>query len=230
MNVYSYDLIKSRHSVRKYLSKEIPIDIVNALNEEISKCNQEGNLNLQLVTNDDNAFSGMKAHYGLITGVRNYVVLVGKRSKDLDERLGYYGQRVVLKAQELGLNTCWIGLSFLYKKTKGSYVVNNGEVKRLIIAVGYGENQGHDRFSKKFEEVTIASENALNTDWFKKGVEYALLAPTATNQQKFVFEVIDENVVDLKNGTGFFSKVDKGIVKLHFEIGAGKHNFTWKNK
>lgn len=223
--MYSLEFIKSRHSVRRYLDKAIPKEFVDILQEEIRQCNLEGNINLQLVLNDDNAFSGIRANYGSIKGVKNYIVLVGKRCKDLDEKLGYYGERIVLKAHELGLNTCWIGLSMLYKKTKGAYEVNKGETKRLIIAIGYGENQGHPRSSKIFDDVTNIAVKEI-PDWFKNGVEYSLFAPTATNQQKFVFELCKDGV-RLKDGVGFYSKVDKGIVKYHFELGAGTENFNW---
>ena len=178
--MYSLEFIKSRHSVRRYLDKAIPKEFVDILQEEIRQCNLEGNINLQLVLNDDNAFSGMRANYGSIKGVKNYIVLVGKRCKNLDEKLGYYGERIVLKAHELGLNTCWIGLSMLYKKTKGAYEVNKGETKRLIIAIGYGENQGHPRSSKIFDDVTnIAVKEIPN--WFKNGVEYTIRQTTEKN-------------------------------------------------
>ena len=56
--------------------------------------------------------------------------------------------------------------------------------------------------------------------WFNKGVEMALLAPTAINQQKFVIRLNDDESVDFIDKGGIFSQVDIGIVKCHFEIGA----------
>ena len=64
-------------------------------------------------------------------------------------------------------------------------------------------------------------------DWFKSGVEAELLAPTAMNQQKFLFS-FDGNRVSAKAGMGFYTKVDLGIVKYHFEVGAGTENFEWE--
>ena len=64
-------------------------------------------------------------------------------------------------------------------------------------------------------------------DWFRKGMEAAQLAPTAVNQQKFLFTLSDGNTVTAKAIGGFYDKVDLGIVKYHFEIGAGKENFSW---
>lgn len=63
-------------------------------------------------------------------------------------------------------------------------------------------------------------------EWFEKGMKSALLAPTATNQQKFLF-TLDQNHVSVRSTGGFYSKVDLGIVKYHFEVGAGIENFHW---
>lgn len=222
--MFDIDLIKSRHSVRSYTSKEIPSDIVEQLNKEIEVCNKEGNLNMQLITNDKEAFGGMKASYGVLKGVTNYIVMAGKNDATLSERLGYFGEHIVLKAQELGLNTCWVGMSFIYNDMKELYTLNSGESKKLIIAIGYGETQGHERKSKCIYDV--ARVEGEIPEWFKRGIEYALYAPTAMNQQKFKF-YLDGNKVKLKYSLAFYGKVDKGIVKYHFELGAGKENFTW---
>ena len=64
--------------------------------------------------------------------------------------------------------------------------------------------------------------------WFKKGMEAALLAPTAMNQQKFHF-TLDGNVVTAKAGLGFYTKLDLGIVKCHFEIGAQGGDWKWND-
>ena len=54
-----------------------------------------------------------------------------------------------------------------------------------------------------------------------------MLAPTAVNKQKFWFEQ-QHGIVTAKAKKGFYSKMDLGIAKLHFELGAGAHNFVWK--
>ena len=53
------------------------------------------------------------------------------------------------------------------------------------------------------------------------------MAPTAINQQKFYIEKTGDEV-EITAGLGFYAKVDLGIVKYHFETGAGKENFKWK--
>ncbi len=222
------EAITARHSVRKYIDKEIPVDIVTVLQDKIAEYNKVGNLNIQLVLNETRAFTGILS-YGSFSGVRNYFVMVGKKGADLDERVGYYGEQLVLLAQTLGLNTCWVGLS--YRKVPEAYNVGKYEKLACMIALGYGETQGVSHKIKTIEQVSNASD--LTPAWFKRGVEAALLAPTAVNQQKFSFEYVgmsnNRHLVRAKKGFSMigYTQMDLGIAKYHFEIGAGKNNFDW---
>ena len=222
------EAITARHSVRKYIDKEIPVDIVTVLQDKIAEYNKVGNLNIQLVMNETRAFTGMLS-YGTFSGVKNYFVMVGKKGDGLDERVGYYGEQLVLLSQTLGLNTCWVGLS--YRKVPEAYNVGKDEKLACMIALGYGETQGVSHKIKTVEQVSNASD--LTPAWFKRGVEAALLAPTAVNQQKFSFEYVgmsnNRHQVRAKKGISMigYTQMDLGIAKLHFEIGAGKENFIW---
>ena len=155
--------------------------------------------------------------------------MVGKKADDLDERIGYYGEQLVLLSQTLGLNTCWVGLS--YRKVPEAYAVASGEKLVCMIALGYGETQGVSHKIKKVEDVSNASENT--PVWFKAGVEAALLAPTAVNQQKFSFEYIgkkgDQHIVKAHKGFSLvgYTRIDLGIAKCHFEIAAEQANFIF---
>ena len=189
---------------------------------EIDACNHESGLHIQLVTDEPKAFDGFMAHYGKFSGVRNYIALIGRKDATLDEKCGYYGERLVLKAQQLGLNTCWVALT--YSKVKSAFVIERGEKLCAVISMGYGETQGVPHKSRAVSEV--AKTEGQMPDWFKNGVEAALLAPTAMNQQKFVF-TLKGNTVIAKAGTGFYTKIDLGIAKYHFEVGAGKESFSW---
>ena len=215
------EAMEVRHSVRQYKEKALDKEIVDALQAEIAACNRESGLHIQLVTDEPKAFDGFMAHYGKFSGVTNYIAMIGKKD-GLDEECGYYGERLVLLAQQLGLNTCWVAMT--YSKIKTAFVIGEGEKLCVVIALGYGETQGTAHKSKSISEV--AKSDGPMPDWFKNGVEAALLAPTAMNQQKFLFTEKD-NRVSVKAGLGFYAKVDLGIVKYHFEIGAGKENFTW---
>lgn len=216
------EAMKARHSVRQYKNQPIGAEEISALQSEIDDCNRESGLHIQLVTNEPKAFDSFMAHYGKFSGVTNYIAMIGKKDSALDEKCGYFGERLVLKAQELGLNTCWVAMT--YSKIKTAFTVGQGEKLCVVIALGYGENQGVPHKSKAISEVSKA-EGAM-PDWFKNGMEAALLAPTAMNQQKFMF-TLDGGKVSVKAGMGFYTKLDLGIVKYHFEIGAGKENFEW---
>lgn len=132
------EAIEARHSVRKYIRKPLSADIIQTLQKEIGECNKLGHLNIQLITNEPKAFSGMMS-YGVFTGVENYLVMAGTKSDDLDERIGYYGERLVLLAQQIGLNTCWVGLT--YNKVKKAYNLHSDDKIACVIALGYGESQ-----------------------------------------------------------------------------------------
>lgn len=217
------EAMQKRHSVRRYLEKPISEEHLTALREEIEACNQEGGLNIQLVTEEPKAFSSLLAKYGRFSGVRNYICMIGPKTDDLDVRLGWYGERLVLKAQQLGLNTCWVGLS--YKKIEGAYQLGPSEALRLVISIGYGATQGAARKSKEPEDVMDAVEPIPL--WFMNGVRAALLAPTAINQQKFTFVLHENGTVSAKCARAPYAKIDLGIAKYHFAIGAGKDNFRW---
>lgn len=223
------EAILARHSVRAYKEEPLTEDVVKVLENEISQVNQKSKLHIQLILNEPKAFQGALAKYGKFRNVINYLVMAGKKAEDLDERVGYYGEYLVLLAQTLGLNTCWVGLS--YTKVPGTYVLDEGEKIACYIAIGYGETQGTNHKIKTIEQVSNVSERTPL--WFKKGVEAALLAPTAVNQQKFSFEYVGmkdgHHLVHAKKGFSLigYTQMDMGIAKYHFEIGAGKENFEW---
>lgn len=210
------EAIRQRHSVRRYTDKPIPTGVTDELKSLIEECNRSGDLNMQLVLDEPRAFGGRMARYGSFSGVRNYLALVGPKGPSLDERCGYYGEHIVLRAQQLGLNTCWVGLT--YTKVPEAVNIDRNEKLVAVIAIGYGETQGVQHKSKPVSKVVRLHGN--EPDWFMRGVEYALLAPTALNQQKFLFEYADGKV-SAKTRWGFYADIDLGIAKYHFEIGSG---------
>lgn len=211
---------KLRHSVRQYEDRVPDERVKEEIIKKVNEVNDESGLHIQAVFDEPKAFAGGMAKYGSFSGVTNYFALVGK--KGMDEKIGYYGEKLVLFAQTLGLNTCWVALTF--KKIKDAFEVNAGEKLYMVISLGYGKTQGVFHKNKTLDKVAAFRED--DPEWYVKGVEGALLAPTAVNQQKFFF-TREGDVVSAKPGLGFYTVVDLGIAKYHFELFAGKENFTW---
>ncbi|MGI6175974.1 MAG: nitroreductase family protein [Christensenellales bacterium] len=219
-----WEAMKARHSVRSYTDRKIEGDVLAELRQVISDCNEESRLHMQLCLDEPGAFSGMLARYGRFVNVRNYIALVGKQGDDLDEKCGYYGEKIVLKAQQLGLNTCWVAVSFSKAKCRAALSLNPDERLRMVIALGYGKNDGSPRRTKSIKALSKA-EGVL-PGWFRKGMEAAQLAPTARNQQRFKF-ILTDDIVHASAGSGFYTKVDLGIAKYHFEAGASDSGWKW---
>lgn len=209
------EIMKQRHSVRQYEDRKIDEERRKILSELVEKINKESGLNFQICFDEPEAFDTFLAHYGKFQGVQNYVVLIGQKGKD--EQVGYFGEQVVLKAQEIGLNTCWVALT--YGKSKTKVQKKKGEKIYCTLALGFGKNQGVSHKIKTKEQVSNVSSETPK--WFEDGVEASLLAPTAMNQQKFKF-VFENGKVKASAGVGFYSKIDLGIAKYHFELGANQ--------
>ena len=210
------EAIKERHSVRKYKDMPIEEEKKNKLVELIKQANDESGLNIQLICDDPECFDTFLAHYGKFSNVKNYIAIVGKKSlENVEELGGYFGQKIVLEAQMMGLNTCWVGGT--YGKGKCKADVESGEKIFCVIAIGYGEEEGVKHKSKPVEKVCDVDKENMPT-WFKNGMVAALMAPTALNQQKFHVSLNNDEVT-ITAKMGPFTKVDLGIVKYNFEAG-----------
>ena len=179
------ELMRRRHSVRQYRDEPLSDEEIELLNRKISELNAESGLNIQLVVNEKRAFSSKIAHYGKFEGVSNYFALVGRKCKELYEKIGYYGEKLVLYSQEIGLHTCWVALN--YKKIDGAYELRDGEKITMVISVGHGRHRGLGRKSKSKTEVSNITDSS--PEWFSRGVEAALLAPTAMNQSASILKI-----------------------------------------
>ena len=201
------EIIKSRHSVRQYRNQTIEESKREELNTCIKEANEESHLSIQVFYDEPKCFDSFMAHYGKFTNVGNYIAIVGNKSDQ--EKAGYYGEKIVLKCQEMGLNTCWVAMTHGKSQAK----IKKGQKLLILISLGYGDTQGVAHRSKSIKELSHADEE---TEWFTKGMEAVCLAPTAMNQQKFLFE-LKNGVVTAKSLGGFYSKIDLGIAKYHLK-------------
>lgn len=215
------EAVVARHSVRRYQAKAIEKETAEELQKTIDECAAASGLKITLQLDEPGAFGSGMASYGKFENCTNYITFVGK--KEDEEKCGYYGEKIVLRAQQLGLNTCWVALT--YNKSKLVCEKEKGEKVLIVLALGYGQTPGHPRPTKPIEE--LCKVKGEMPEWFERAMEAVMLAPTAVNQQKFIF-YLDGNNVEAKTLLGFYARIDLGIAKLHFEIGAGDADFNWK--
>lgn len=205
------EIMKNRHSVRQYKDQPIEESKKTELSAYIGKVSKESHMSIQVFYDEPKCFRSFMAHYGKFTNVKNYIAIVGDKNEQ--EKAGYYGEKIVLKCQKMGLSTCWVAMTHGRSQAE----IKKGQKLLIILSLGYGETQGVAHKSKPVDELGHAD---THTQWFQTGMEAVSLAPTAMNQQKFLFE-LKNGIVTAKSLGGFYSKIDLGIAKYHFEAAAG---------
>lgn len=215
-------IVRARHSVREYTDKALEGEVLEALRAEIEDVRKESGLDIQLVLDNPEVYN-VVARFGLIHGCTASIAFLSE-GPARDVEIGYWGQRIVLRAQELGLNTCWVALC---NRKKSKAELREGRSVRLIAAIGYGVNGGYDRKTKSIDE--LSSTAGERPAWFDVAMEAAQLAPTALNAQNFHVELLEDGEsVRITSKPGGWRQVDEGIVRRNFEIGANETGATWR--
>ncbi|KAB7790968.1 nitroreductase family protein [Bifidobacterium leontopitheci] len=219
-----------RHAVRDYSDRPVAPDTLARLGEAVAQANRDGDLHIQLVGDGGNgtdAFGGCPTHYGRFRNVRHCIALIGRDDDnadagDLDERVGYYGERLALTATMLGLDTSWVVLHEP-DRHDGAWLIGDGERMPAAIAVGYGTRPGRPHRSKPIDQLGSTEHGGLDDapDWFIMGLEAAALAPSALGKQPVHFTLLDDGTVRAEALDGVQSEICLGIARLHFEVGAG---------
>lgn len=215
------EAIKARHAVRSYTSKPLSSAIIAELKEEIDRCNQLGHLHFQLITENEGAFKSFVPLLGRFKNVRNYIALAAGKQDGFYMKCGYYGARLMIKAQQAGLNSCWVTNTYNAKKCQVSLAPD--EELAGVIAIGYGTTDGTQHKSKSMDRLC----KPCSEQWFINGMNAAVLAPTGLNKQNFFIEADGKTVSIHAKDDSPMSQIDTGIVKYHFEVGAGKENYDW---
>lgn len=218
------DIIRARHSVRSYRDEPIDAEALAALRQIAGECARQSGLDIQIVTGNPEVFQ-LVARAGFVRGADAHIAFVTD-GRTQDEAVGYWGQRLVLAAQAMGLNTCWV--AFIARK-KSLARVPAGKTLRIGIAVGYGQTQGSPRSTKSIAQLgTVECGEA--PEWFSLAMEAAQLAPTAMNNQHFRITLrADGRTVSAQaTKNGAWDAVDLGIVKRNFEEAANEAGADWR--
>ena len=229
--------IDQRCSRRKYIPKPLEPLAAETLQGLIADTNSEANLKMRLIVGNGNAFNGFRRSYGMFSGVRNFIALLGEETDVVAlEKLGYFGELLVLHGTALGLGTCWVGGTFDRKACPVELA--EGESVVCAITIGYTEDElsakeklirwGTHRKSKTVEQMYIADRQV--PEWFINGMKAVQKAPSAVNRQPVMFSYqkgIVTASVEKITGSGY--AFDLGIAKLHFKLGAGCGDWNFGN-
>ena len=147
----------------------------------------------------------------------------------LQERVGYYGERLALRAVQLGLETSWAVLDDADTAEHPWWCLHPGEKIVWVLTFGHGARPGGRRRSKPIEELCRIPDGMTMPDWFRAGMEAAMLAPTSLSQQPFLFTLHKDGTVSAEATEGLFAHVGLGCAKYHFEVGAGRENVRWRD-
>ena len=210
------DVVEARRSVRRYEPRPIEADKIGRLRELTAGANAEAaGLALQLVTDEPDAFGkSFLAHYGHFKNVRNYIAVVAPDTAEGGIAAGRHGEKIVLEAKAMGLDSCWVGLTF--KRGKVPVDIVPGMKLHAVIALGYGAETPRTHKSKKPADVS-EGYGAGNVA-FDRGVDCALLAPTALNRQNFRFVLGSDGTVTATAKRRAYAALDLGIAVFHFEL------------
>lgn len=224
-NLHAIEMRKSR---RSFLKTKISEDNLNTLNNLIKKYNDESGLSIQIIEDGSSFFDDAKKSYGLFKHVRTVIAFVGDSTdKDMLEKVGYYGEMLVLEATKLRLGTCWVGGSF----NRSSSKIKLGLHQQLTCVIPIG-NIDEASFKEKVIKNVISRKTrdleyfyTSNRDvpsWFLAGIKAVQKAPSGMNAQPILFKYHNGEVrVYISPKSDYrFKNVDLGIAKLHFEIGA----------
>ena len=218
-NMTLQELSLKRHSIRHYKDEKVSNELIKKIQEKVDEINKKSMLDIQIITNEKEAMAGFEPR---LTGAKNYLACLGKKDDPkIEEKVGYYGEDLVLFLTSLGLGTLWVAGSLHLDKVV--YNAKDGETLVLIIAFGYAEDDGKSHVSKSLEQ--LSNINDKSPKWFVNGIKEVSLAPSAMNRQNYYFNYINENQVKVEaipDNPPRWAKVDRGIAIYHFEIGSGK--------
>lgn len=232
------NFLKSRRSVRDFKNKKVELSALESIApilEELEKEEATASIKFKLYEYGDNIFEGLdgKAGYsGVMIQSPHYIALELKNTEDHTIIYGaYFVEKLITKLNEKGLDTCWISLNDVDKKTKTDiFGESKGEVNNLL-AFGYPKRRNPftaEPFSERIgvEELVFDGKIPVMSDIDKlesKGLMdlfyYVRFAPSTKNLQPWRFLLEDHSVkllLQYEEGKEPLL-IDAGIIMYYFE-------------
>ncbi len=224
------EAIDKRISCRAYTDVPLGQNALDELSALAGQLSEEGGFRIDIVGPSDGG-AQLKLAARMFSGrVSTYAALIGPDDDPTRERIGYYGERLVLQATQMGLGTCWVAGTF----DRDSVVVPMAaeEVLHDVIPIGTmparqpfaqrtiraGLRRRDKRPAAMYEGPTPLTEAPA---WVQAGIDAVVKGPSAINEQPVVFvqegSTLTATLPHLKRNLEY---TDLGIAKLHFQIGA----------
>lgn len=222
--------IINRISRRSYSGEPLNGSEIQKISEMLEQINEKSGLNFQFLEDGSHAFNNFRSSYGMFKNVRSIILLKGNEKTDyLKEKIGYFGEELVLDITDMELGTCWVGGTF----DKNSISIPDDEVLYCVIVVGKVDNlSAKERIIRKAGHLKTKpmDERIIYTEplpaWAEKGMQAVMLAPNAVNAQRVTFKYENGVITAEVPGDKPADMIDLGIAKKHFEIEAeGKFVF-----
>ena len=227
------EAMEYRSSVRRYTDAPIEEPTVKALKKIITHYNRRSGLSFKWIEDGSAAFSSFLHTMGRFKGVRSLIALKGnKDAENLYEKIGRYGERIVLEAVSLGLGTCWVSGSF----DRNCVALSTSEDEELVavITVGYPVPDTKPEIFQKIQpllhrKIPLKKMYICDSppaDWFMQGIGAARNAPSGGNRQPVRFFYMNGVVLASVRNIDSPPLVDLGIAKSHFELAVpGKFDY-----
>lgn len=184
----------------------------------------------------DKVFKGAVGPYGRVKGASASIAFIGDMTDpNVQEKVGYLGEGIVLEATAMGLGTCWVGGFFRPKVVSSLIEVGNDEKVLAVTPVGRAadglarEEKIMTMFGRNHRRKSVADlvtgDGRLALDgWKKTALEAARIAPSAVNRQPWRFQVEADSITVLsarsKIDFGISTRLDCGIAMMHVEVAA----------
>lgn len=226
------EAIETRISCRAFEKKQIPEQDFQALAAEVAAINAETGLHFQLFGPREDGTAIDMNRQMFANNPPAYAALVTTEGPIPEEKLGYYGERLVLKATQLGLGTCWVAST--YDRSTTRVELEPGEKLHDVVPMGYapakfplmqrtirGRIRGRSKPNEQLYRGPYPLANA--PEWIQAAIQAVQLGPSAVNEQPVVFvqdapdAPIRATIPKVRTKMEF---TDLGIAKLHFQIAA----------
>lgn len=223
------DLIENSKSTRDFKEKRVPEELVKeviSFSKEAKPLYTDQKIHMMYLEDGNmvnEALEGIAGFNGIMIKAPQYFLFVTDNKEHDQINVGYYVQKIILKIQDLGLDSCWISVPEDGQIVKEALSIDVEGEPAAILAIGYDEDEkkvinqfkwgeNYSKTSMKVVENNVSSRLSMtevvyfdkwgkteNLDQFiELGMEevfrYAVMAPSSFNRQPWRFLLKDNHL------------------------------------